>query len=154
MTEAIDINETTAEDVLDAPKTAEETEKVDTPPVVSENTDEIPNTGIDYAEIVANDMNELSKELFSGEEIKITDLKNPTRYGALRDLGLTPKEAFLASGGRIERRDNRSHLHSSVPRSIAAAFSEIPRAHLDAARELFSELNDGEIKALYKKVTQ
>ena len=107
-----------------------------------------------YEELLVSDMNELSDEFAENGRIKITDLKNPLRYGALRDLGLTPKEAYLASGGRKERTDNRSHLSSSVPRKTAAAFSEIPRAELDAARELFSDISDSEIRNLYRKVTQ
>ena len=110
--------------------------------------------GTDYEELVKADMNELTEEFSNGEKIKITDLKNPIRYGALRDLGLTPREAYLASGGKKERVDNRSHLSSSVPRKLSAPFSEMPRADLDAARELFSDMNDSEIRNLYKKVTQ
>ena len=107
----------------------------------------------DKASLIS-DMNELSEQFSDGAGIKITDLKNPLRYGALRDLGLTPKEAYLASGGRKEKTDNRSHLSSSVPRKMASPFSEIPRAELDAARELFADMSDSEIRNLYKKVTQ
>lgn len=123
---------------------------------ISEPVEAVPNSesGIDYAELLKSDMNELTEELSASETLKITDLKNPIRYGALRDLGLTPKEAYLASGGRKERVDNRAHLSSSVPRKMAASFSEIPRAELDTARELFSDMNDSEIRNLYKKVTQ
>ena len=123
---------------------------------ISEPMEAVPNSesGIDYAELLKSDMNELTEELSASETLKITDLKNPIRYGALRDLGLTPKEAYLASGGRKERFDNRAHLSSSVPRKMAASFSEIPRAELDTARELFSDMNDSEIRNLYKKVTQ
>ena len=123
-------------------------------PSSDNNTEPEKNEEIDYAELVSADMNELTEEFAQGEKIKITDLKNPIRYGALRDLGLTPREAYLASGGRKERVDNRSHLSSSVPRKLSAAFSEMPRADLDAARELFSDMNDSEIRNLYKKVTQ
>lgn len=108
----------------------------------------------DYAELLRSDMNELTKEFSANETIKITDLKNPIRYGALRDLGLSPKEAYLASGGRKERVDNRAHLSSSVPRKMAASFSEIPKAELDTAREIFTDMSDSEIKNLYRKVTQ
>ena len=123
---------------------------------ISEPVEAVPNSesGIDYAELLKSDMNELTEELSASETLKITDLKNPIRYGALRDLGLTPKEAYLASGGKKERVDNRAHLSSSVPRKMAASFSEIPRAELDTARELFSDMNDSEIRNLYKKVTQ
>ena len=108
----------------------------------------------DYDEILRSDMQELTEAFSNGEPIKITDLKNPIRYGALRDMGLTPSEAYLASGGKKEKQDNRAHLASSVPRKLATSFSEIPRAELNAARELFSDMSDAEIRSLYKKVTQ
>ena len=108
----------------------------------------------DYSELLDSDMRELSAEFQPDGKIKITDLKNPVRYGALRDLGLTPKEAYLASGGRRERADNRAHLSSSVPRAMTSAFSEIPRSELETARELFGDMSDSEIRNLYKKVTQ
>lgn len=108
----------------------------------------------DYSELLDSDMRELSAEFQPDGKIKITDLKNPVRYGALRDLGLTPKEAYLASGGRRERADNRAHLSSSVPRAMTSAFSEIPRSELEVARELFGDMSDSEIRNLYKKVTQ
>ncbi len=108
----------------------------------------------DYGKLLDADMRELSREFKADGSIKVTDLKNPVRYGALRDLGLTPREAYLASGGKRERPDNRAHLSSSVPRAMTSAFSEIPRSELEAARELFSDMSDSEIRALYKKVTQ
>ena len=112
------------------------------------------NEDTDYKELLKADMLELSGEFSPGKEMDISDLKNPIRYGALRDLGLTPKEAYLASGGRKEIADNRSHLSSSVPKKFSSHFSEMPRAELDAARELFGELSDTQIRNLYKKVTQ
>ena len=130
----------------------EAAEKIGEP--LGNDADTQPHAGTDYAELLKSDMNELTEEFSSGEAMKITDLKNPIRYGALRDLGLTPKEAYLASGGRKEKLDNRAHLSSSVPRKMSTAFTEIPRAELDAARELFSDMNDSEIRNLYKKVTQ
>ena len=99
-------------------------------------------------------MQEISEQFSPERELDISDLKNPIRYGALRDLGLTPREAFLASGGKKEKEDNRAHLSSSVPRKFSSRFSEMPRAELDAARELFGDLSDAQIRNLYKKVTQ
>ena len=133
---------------IEAPATSHATPDTD-----SENA-ENRETETDYSRLVDEDMRSLSEELTDGRELRITDLKDPLRYGALRDLGLTPKEAYLASGGRKERADNRAHLSSSVPRRMAASFSEIPRAELDAARELFSDMSDSEIRNLYKKVTK
>ena len=108
----------------------------------------------DYGELLKSDMQELSEEFSRKETLRITDLKDPLRYGALRDLGLTPREAYLASGGKKEKLDNRTHLSSSVPRKMSVPFSEIPRSELDAARELFDGMSDTEIRNLYRKVTQ
>lgn len=148
-------NELINESAIPVTDEGENAKKFDTPLEKYTSADEkAEEAQIDYEALVTADMDELSKEFSGGEPIKISDLKNPVRYGALRDLGLTPKEAYLASGGKLERFDNRSHLASSVPRNVTNKFSEIPRAHLDMARDIFSELSDGEIRALYRKVTQ
>ena len=145
------------EDIKSASDVTEEAEKETAQPSPTDDAPAAPENSADntdYAELVKADMQELSMEFSTKDPLKITDLKNPLRYGALRDLGLTPKEAFLASGGKKERADNRAHLSSSVPRKISTSFTEIPRAELDAARELFGDISDTEIRNLYKKVTQ
>lgn len=120
-------------------------------PATDETDNEDPT---DYGELLKSDMQELSEEFSKKEALRITDLKDPLRYGALRDLGLTPREAYLASGGKKEKLDNRAHLSSSVPRKMSVPFSEIPRSELDTARELFDGMSDSEIRNLYRKVTQ
>ena len=146
-------------EILDSPETAApitETDKTEESAKTVPTENECPEQEdkVDYGELLKTDMQEIAAEFSPHESIKITDLKNPVRYGALRDLGLTPKEAYLASGGRKETADNRSHLFSSVPRAVSSSFSEIPRAELDAARDLFADMSDSEIRNLYKKVTQ
>ena len=137
------------EEITDTAVNQSETKEAEIP-----TREEKENEDTDYKELLKADMLELSGEFSPGKEMDISDLKNPIRYGALRDLGLTPKEAYLASGGRKEIADNRSHLSSSVPKKFSSQFSEMPRAELDAARELFGELSDTQIRNLYKKVTQ
>ena len=141
-----------AEEVAAVTETAPQNE--DTAASAEEKEADEKEGTVDYSELLRSDMAELAAEFSPKENIKITDLKNPVRYGALRDLGLTPREAYLASGGRKEKSDNRAHLSSSVPRAVSSSFSEIPRAELDAARELFADMSDSEIRNLYKKVTQ
>ena len=115
-----------------------------------ENTDEAEDV-TDYAALAVRDLAELA-EIFPEVRSKrsITELSNPLRYAALRDLGLTPKEAYLATE---ERRiaDNRAHLTSRVP-SSARAGAALSGRELDMARELFSGLTEREIQRLYKKV--
>ena len=109
----------------------------------------------DYARIAEQDMAELRK-LFPalGGKTSITELDDPVRYAALRDLGLTPKEAYLATSEPQRRFDNRSHLTSAVPHGAGGGISQMSARELDEARELFSGLSDREIRRLYKKVTK
>ena len=107
----------------------------------------------DYSKIVEEDLRALKEEFAELASLKdIYELKNPIRYGALRDLGLTAREAYLASGGMRSVSDNRAHLHSSVPKGAISPLGEIPRKEFEIARELFSDLSDGEIQKLYRKV--
>lgn len=107
----------------------------------------------DYSKIMEEDLRALKAEFSELASMKdICELKNPIRYGALRDLGLTAKEAYLASGGRRATSDNRAHLHSSVPKGATSPLGEIPRKEFEMAREIFSDLSDGEIQKLYRKV--
>lgn len=85
----------------------------------------------------------------------LRELNDPARYGELRDLGLSAREAYLATGGQRPQRtvDNRAHLHSAVPRSVHGMGDGISPAELSAARELFAGLSDHEIRRLYKRVS-
>ncbi len=144
------VSEPTASEELAADEpTASEELAADEP-----TASEVGDADEDYAAIVEHDL-EVLRESFpelSGAT-SIYELKNPIRYGALRDLGLTPEEAYLASGGRGATYDNRTHLTPSVPRGTARGAS-IPRAELAAARELFSDMSEADIIKLYRRVTQ
>ncbi len=119
----------------------------------SQDTD-ADNRGIDYAEVIKSDMRLLSQEF--PELSSLTDicqLENPMRYAALRDLGLTPAEAYLATTKARRSYDNRSHLHPS-PMVSSLKTSYMPEQDMEMARELFSGLSDAEIRRLYKRVTK
>lgn len=125
----------------------EETETVDEEPEKLGDTD--------YESLEAADIKELKSlfpELHSAESIAL--LPNPVRYAALRDLGLTPREAYLATSEPQRRYDNRSHLTSVVPHGAGGGASVMSARELDEARALFSGLSDREIRRLYKKVTK
>ena len=134
---------TTQSDVTEIPEDAPETLEVNEP-------DEV-----DYASVLNSDIEEL-KSTFPelGAMEGIDELADPIRFGALRDLGLTAKEAYLASGGRKRAYDNRTHLVSSVPGSARSAADGISRQELDVARYLFSGMSESEIQRLYRKVTK
>ncbi len=107
---------------------------------------------VDYAELVRSDIRELSSEF--PELIGLSDireLKNPIRYAELRDLGLTPAEAYLASA-RQKRSDNRAHLYAT--RTVSAGKRQgMTEAEIHTARDIFTGLSDAEIRSLYKRVT-
>lgn len=111
--------------------------------------------GTDYAALAASDMKELVA-LFPHLRGKqsVSELDNPLRYAALRDLGLTPREAYLATASRTEIYDNRSHLRSAVPIGAGTLGQSMSSRELDEARELFSGLSDRDIQKLYKRVTK
>ena len=108
----------------------------------------------DYEAIVKEDIAALKAEFPElGGINDITDLNNPLRYAALRDLGLSPAEAYLATAKRIKT-DTRAHLKSAHGRSAAPAGSSMSYAELATARELFPGKNDSELARLYKRVTK
>lgn len=132
-----------------------ETEQISDEPEKQEYTEnEDAEDNVDFAKRVEEDLEQIRNEfpaLFGINDI--TDLKNPLRFGALRDLGLTAKEAFLASGGAKSGYDNRAHLTSSVPKRASSGI-EMTRKEYEVAKDLFSDLSDSEIKGLYKRVTK
>ena len=109
--------------------------------------------GTDYAEIAASDLRELKAQFPELADIEdITELDNPIRYAGLRDLGLTPREAYLATSKRASQKDNRSHLSSAMPKGAGAPRGGMSREELYRAREIFGGMSDVEIQALYRKV--
>ena len=107
----------------------------------------------DYSVIEREDVEALRGEFPELSEMEsITELDNPMRYGMLRDLGLSPAEAYLATSKRRRGTDNRNHLFAS-PAIAASANSAISEKEMEAARDIFPDISDKEIRKLYKKVT-
>lgn len=141
------------EENLTAEITEEKAEACDAADTASEQAESV-EAEADYAKIVREDIAALSAEF---PELKglsdITELENPLRYAALRDLGLTPAEAYLATSKRQRARDNRSHLYGA-PIINSKRSGAVPETEMVAAREIFSDMSDAEIRRLYKKVTR
>ena len=92
----------------EAPPMAEQPEATEAP---EENTEA---ASVDYAELVREDVRALRSEFSELAGLAdITELENPLRYAALRDLGLSPAEAYLATARKERARDNRSHLYGA-----------------------------------------
>lgn len=110
--------------------------------------------GVDYSALARADLAELRAGFPELAELTdVSALKNPTRYGALRDLGLTPTEAYLASCGIRRAPDTRAHLTSAVPAGARVA-TEMSRRDYALAKELFSDMTDSDIRRLYRRVTK
>lgn len=118
----------------------------------SEDNEDGSEVGIDYAALAAEDLKALRSEFRELSGLTdICELDNPLRYAALRDLGLTPAEAYLATAKR-QKKDNRSHLYAT--RTVTAApQGSMSEAEMAAAREIFSGVSDAEIRKLYKRVS-
>ena len=107
-----------------------------------------------YEELMESDLSELRREFPELMHIEsLTDIKNPLRYAALRDLGLTPTEAYLAARGK-NTRDTRAHLTGGIPKPAGAPTGGMSRTELEGARELFSGMSDTEIQKLWRRVTK
>lgn len=108
-----------------------------------------------YEQVAKDDMIALLSEFpeLRGKT-SITELDNPLRYAALRDMGLSAREAYLATSRVARRYDNRSHIVSAVPHAVRSAECDMNMTDLKSAREIFSDLSDSQIQKLYKKVTR
>ena len=102
----------------------------------------------DYDELTA----EFPELLTLGD---ISKMEGAIRYGELRELGLSPREAYLATRKKVIREASaRAHLTPVSPRAARRSGLTMPRAELKIAREIFVGLSDSEIETLYKKVTR
>ncbi len=109
----------------------------------------------DYETVMRQDIEELHSIFPHLQDKKsVLDLDNPLRYAALRDLGLSPKEAYLATSNINTTYDNRSHITSSAPKGASPSSELLTATELESARMIFSDLSDREIQKLYKKVTK
>lgn len=146
-------NENVNEDLQISDNTTEFTEPTQEEESKSESIESAANEEVDYAEIIKADTEALKARFPELSKISdVTELDNPLRYAALRDLGLTPEEAYLATRKR-RAADNRSHLYPS-PSISKNEGGTIPESEMRSARELFSEMSDAEIRRLYRKVTK
>ncbi len=87
-------------------------------------------------------------------------------FGRYRDMGLSAKKAYAAANPdgirttvatavkKQSLHDSKSHLHSTVPKGSKDNSISMPSAKKAEWRDLFPNLSDKEIEALYKKTAQ
>lgn len=122
-------------------------------PVINEESPEIPVARERGAsEIIMEDLEELIAEFPELSDLRdASELSDPIRYGKLRDLGLSPKEAYLATAGRKRIIDTRAHLSGAKPKPLSTP-SNISAYAVRCVRELFDGISDEEIISLYRRV--
>ncbi len=93
----------------------------------------------------------------------IEDIPNFRRFAELRDMGLSPKEAYIAANPDAAREsvaaavkqgalnDTKKHLRSSVPKGAKDGSVRMSPGELAEWKELFPGKSDKEIVALYRQ---
>ena len=123
-------------------------------PSSDENPTDMEEEISEISQLLCDDLNHLKSCFGELKNISdISELPNPIRYSALRDLGLTPEEAYLATSQRT-RGDNRTHLKAAVPGASRAPYGSMTKREWNIARALFEDISDSEIERLYKRVTR
>jgi hypothetical protein len=102
---------------------------------------------------------------FPGLGIKtLAGLKNLRRYGELREMGISPVEAFCATNAEMLQKSaeqigagkatGKAHLQSVAKKTGARAASQMTNAERRAAREMFDEMSDADLEKLYARATR
>lgn len=121
-----------------------------------------------FEELAASDLSELKKsfpDLLKKSHIAdcFEKFEDFVQFGKLRDSGVAPKTAYLAVNGEKVRSKqaaaaqqkaasgSKQHLKSAVSKKAAGDDVEMPKEALKEWRDLFPNLSDKEIKALYKQ---
>lgn len=93
----------------------------------------------------------------------IRKIPNIKRFGELRDLGLSPKEAYSAANPDSVRtqvadavkkqslQDTKKHLRSAVPKGSKDTAPKMTKNELSQWRDIFPDLSDKEILQLYRQ---
>lgn len=121
-----------------------------------------------FEELAAADLSELKKsfpDLLKQTHIKdcFDSMADFVQFGKLRDSGVEPKTAYLAvNGDKVRTKQaaaaqqkaasgGKEHLNSAVSKKASGDNVVMPKEALAQWRDLFPNLSDKEIKALYKQ---
>ena len=110
---------------------------------------------VDYERLAAEDLAEIKRlDPAYAPATHLGELPFARRFAELRDLGLSVKEALAAAAPRFEREDGRAHLRAVAPRGARVPEGNLDRDGMKQAKLLFGNLSEGEINALYRRVTR
>lgn len=117
----------------------------------------------EFEKKAAADLAELQKYYPETKSLNsIVQIENLAEFGRLRDLGLTPKQAYAAANPdgvkthvaeavkQQSLNDTKKHLQSAVPKGSKDTSITMTKKELSEWRDMFPKLSDKEIAALYK----
>lgn len=119
---------------------------------------------LDYEALARSDLAELQALYPETKEFtSLVEIPNVREFAKLREMGLSPKQAYAAANPDLIRsraataarrntdEGGKSHLHTVVPKANSERGTSMTKAQMDDFRELFPDLSDKEIVALFKK---
>ena len=121
-----------------------------------------------FEALAAADLSELKKsfpDLLKQTHIKdcFDSMADFVQFGKLRDSGVEPKTAYLAvNGDKVRTKQaaaaqqkaasgGKEHLNSAVSKKASGNNTVIPKEELQQFRDMFPNLSDKELRALYKQ---
>lgn len=155
LTEGTDITPADTDEVTDGAGSEAFTKDSDTDSdTVTESMADSSFTDEDYSRLAEEDILAIRESFAEAREYKsIAELDDPKRFCELRDMGLSVREAYLATR-RPPHYDNRAHLIGAAPKSAGGPVSSMTSRELESARDLFGGLSDSEIQSLYRRVSK
>lgn len=119
---------------------------------------------VEFEKKMKADLAEVQREFPETKSLKsITEIENFAKFGRLRDIGLSPKEAYAAANADSVRNsvaaatkqqslnETKAHLKSAVPKGSKDEAIVMPKKVLSEWRDLFPNKSDKEIVKLYKE---
>lgn len=119
---------------------------------------------VEFEKKMKADLAEVQREFPETKSLKsITEIENFAKFGRLRDIGLSPKEAYAAANADSVRKnvatatkqqslnETKAHLKSAVPKGSKDEAIVMPKKVLSEWRDLFPNMSDKEIVKLYKE---
>lgn len=121
-----------------------------------------------FEQLAASDLSELKKsfpDLLNHKHISecFDNMTDFMQFGKLRDSGVEPKTAYLAvNGDKVRTKqaaaarqkaasDGKQHLNSAVSKKASGDNIVIPKEDFRQFKDMFPNLSDKEIRALYKQ---
>ena len=141
------------EEIINNESLSEPEEDVETVAECEENLTECDSEGIgieDSAYMLDDEISELRAQY--PEMIRDTESTDSERYSELRSMGLSMKEAYLATSERKKSTDTRTHLRGGKPITAKSPASGMSRRELEIARSVFDGMSDEQIRKLYNRV--